>query len=546
MNNNINIVNTGHIKPSTTGTASAVETSPQGIDSTKAYNSTGKISLFHDTIQKQHRESTSNNSNENNKSSGNELPYVDNLSEVAEIDGRSTSRSTTTENSVFASTTQNTSTLVTTEFDKESSIANEETHNPILVPAPVSQTTSSPLAGQIAGPLADSTTAVLNNTMVSNSKDPASGLNKTSLATASLTSSISDNAKSETNDTITSPHNSIKNTTVETSTTAKTESSPRPTSGTDVKQPHIVTELQKQESVRSAQDNIIETVKVTSLNNNVDNKINIMPSQISPLIKAELHTDTHNSTATEKPAATTTTNISQLSGEYLTTTNSSMEKPSLQTMDASSINMQFTDSIADKNQLLTSLQSSLLLAANKAELTGDGSPVSTNTATNTATTTLSSANATPISQLLSTPQTEINEPFGRASWSQAMGKQVLMMINQNIGSAEIRLNPANLGPIEIHIDMSEDQVNVAMSSRHAIVREAMEQALPRLREMLNDNGFNLSDTDVSQHSFAEQREQNTNNQNIIQQSNEKMQPIAINESTLQQTAATDSTVDYYI
>jgi flagellar hook-length control protein FliK len=49
-------------------------------------------------------------------------------------------------------------------------------------------------------------------------------------------------------------------------------------------------------------------------------------------------------------------------------------------------------------------------------------------------------------------------------------------------------------------------VNVAFSSRHADVRDAVEQALPRLREMFEDKGLNLSDADVSQHSFAEQRE----------------------------------------
>lgn len=108
---------------------------------------------------------------------------------------------------------------------------------------------------------------------------------------------------------------------------------------------------------------------------------------------------------------------------------------------------------------------------------------------------------------LSTPaQPAINESFGRAGWGQGMGKQILWMVNQNISSAEFRLNPANLGPLEVRVDMDNDQVNVAFSSRHADVREAVEQALPKLREMLEEEGLNLSDADVSQHSFAEQRE----------------------------------------
>ena len=104
-------------------------------------------------------------------------------------------------------------------------------------------------------------------------------------------------------------------------------------------------------------------------------------------------------------------------------------------------------------------------------------------------------------------QATVSETFGRPEWGQGMGKQVLMMANQNIRSAELRLNPAHLGPIEVHIEMEDDQVNLAFSSRHAAVREAVEQAMPRLREMFEESGLNLADTDVSQQSFAEQRSQ---------------------------------------
>ena len=102
-------------------------------------------------------------------------------------------------------------------------------------------------------------------------------------------------------------------------------------------------------------------------------------------------------------------------------------------------------------------------------------------------------------------QSSIMETLGRSDWGQGMGKQVMWMVNQNISRAEIRLHPANLGPLEVSIEMDNDQVNVAFSSRHADVRDAVEQALPRLREMLEDKGLNLSHADVSQHSFSDQR-----------------------------------------
>lgn len=171
---------------------------------------------------------------------------------------------------------------------------------------------------------------------------------------------------------------------------------------------------------------------------------------------------------------------------------------------------------------------------------------------------LAQINSSPVSNLLtnnvqttSTPppvQLAITESFAKPAWQQAMGKQIMMMVNQNISTAEIRLNPSNLGPIEILIDMREEQVAVSMTSRHAIVREAMEQALPKLREMLDQNGFSLADSDISKHSFSEQREQNAKNNNneLAASSIDQANMTMIGDQVLKQIAGSDSMVDYYI
>ncbi len=103
-----------------------------------------------------------------------------------------------------------------------------------------------------------------------------------------------------------------------------------------------------------------------------------------------------------------------------------------------------------------------------------------------------------------TGQTTLAETFGQPKWGQGLGQQMLWMVNQNMHSAEMRLNPAHLGPIEVRIEMADDQVSVAFNSQHAVVREALEMAMPRLREMFESNGMNLSNADISHQSFAEQ------------------------------------------
>lgn len=103
------------------------------------------------------------------------------------------------------------------------------------------------------------------------------------------------------------------------------------------------------------------------------------------------------------------------------------------------------------------------------------------------------------------PTTTLATPFRQPGWDQALSERVLWAAGQKLQSAEIRLNPPNLGPIEVRVQMQQDQAQVSFTAQHAVVREALEASMPRLREMLNANGFNLVDVDVSQHSFADQQ-----------------------------------------
>jgi flagellar hook-length control protein FliK len=93
-----------------------------------------------------------------------------------------------------------------------------------------------------------------------------------------------------------------------------------------------------------------------------------------------------------------------------------------------------------------------------------------------------------------------------AQWGEEVGERVRWMASQNIQSAELKITPANLGTIEIRISMNKDQMQVAFSTPHAAVREALEEAAPRLREMLSANGFNSVNVDVSQHAPSRQHE----------------------------------------
>ncbi|MCW8909703.1 MAG: flagellar hook-length control protein FliK [Gammaproteobacteria bacterium] len=93
-----------------------------------------------------------------------------------------------------------------------------------------------------------------------------------------------------------------------------------------------------------------------------------------------------------------------------------------------------------------------------------------------------------------------------SGWSQGVSERVAWMVQGNFQNAEIKLNPANLGPLEIKMSITEDQARISFVSAHAPVREALDQAIPRLREMLEQQGLNLADVDVSQYSDSKNEE----------------------------------------
>ena len=93
----------------------------------------------------------------------------------------------------------------------------------------------------------------------------------------------------------------------------------------------------------------------------------------------------------------------------------------------------------------------------------------------------------------------MTKPLNHPEWKQEFNERIMWMQNKSIPSAELRLNPANLGPISIRINMDqEQQANIAINVQNAAVREVVEASLPRLREMLNAQQIGLADVNVSQ------------------------------------------------
>ncbi|MEY2700433.1 MAG: hypothetical protein RIQ52_1188 [Pseudomonadota bacterium] len=94
-------------------------------------------------------------------------------------------------------------------------------------------------------------------------------------------------------------------------------------------------------------------------------------------------------------------------------------------------------------------------------------------------------------------QESIPQPFSQPGWNEAFSSRVSLLAGQGISSAHLQINPPDLGPIEIHMELDNDRLNIDFASNHASVRDAVEASMPRLREMLAQQNIELADTSVS-------------------------------------------------
>jgi len=91
-------------------------------------------------------------------------------------------------------------------------------------------------------------------------------------------------------------------------------------------------------------------------------------------------------------------------------------------------------------------------------------------------------------------------PLNHPQWSQALSQQMLRFAHANaqgLQVAELRLDPPELGPLRIAIELRDHVAHAAFVSAHAPVRLAIENALPQLHEQLAQAGISLGQTSVS-------------------------------------------------
>lgn len=152
----------------------------------------------------------------------------------------------------------------------------------------------------------------------------------------------------------------------------------------------------------------------------------------------------------------------------------------------------------------------------------------------------------------------VNQPIAmhQSGWTEEVVNRVMYLSSVNLKAADIQLQPAELGRLDIRVNMVPDQqTQVTFMSAHPSVREALDGQMHRLREMFNQQGMGQVDVNVSDQNRGwqgqEQAHQGQSGRTSaggarLDSADEELAAAAVAEAAVQTTSVIGtSAVDYY-
>ena len=151
-------------------------------------------------------------------------------------------------------------------------------------------------------------------------------------------------------------------------------------------------------------------------------------------------------------------------------------------------------------------------------------------------------------------QASIALPVNSPAWPEQLSS-TLARFSQTRSTAEgdhrieLRLHPAELGPLSINLRLGEHGAQAQFFSAHPQVRHAVEQAIPQLREALAEQGIQLGDTSVGSQGFARPQDEASHSSTSARTSEtEDLQITAVSEvaqGASTRTSRMDGRIDLY-
>ena len=141
-------------------------------------------------------------------------------------------------------------------------------------------------------------------------------------------------------------------------------------------------------------------------------------------------------------------------------------------------------------------------------------------------------------------QEKFDVPPSSPKFTEQMAQRIGIMATEQLQTARIQLDPPELGSLEIKLKVQQDQVSVAFTSGNHVVRDALESQIPRLKEMLEQQGVELADVNVSDQQ-TQQGAAEENSDGSISDGNEEWVDDEMAEESIVSEVQSDSLVDYF-
>lgn len=94
----------------------------------------------------------------------------------------------------------------------------------------------------------------------------------------------------------------------------------------------------------------------------------------------------------------------------------------------------------------------------------------------------------------------IELPVSHKNWGEALAEKTALIVGQKGNFARLNLVPHNLGPLEVRVQLQGETSSVEFIATNPATKDAIESAIPRLREMFESGGLALGDVNVNSQS----------------------------------------------
>lgn len=110
----------------------------------------------------------------------------------------------------------------------------------------------------------------------------------------------------------------------------------------------------------------------------------------------------------------------------------------------------------------------------------------------------------------------INAYPGKTGWNEAVSQKVVWMVGATEQSAKLTLNPPELGPLEVIIQVNHEKADATFISENPVVRKALEEGISTLRQLMGEAGVELGQANVNT-SKQQQASQQSHREQIARQ-----------------------------